>query len=176
MSTNTRVASLSRIGLLADQIYAQLQGTVDGHCARVDFFDRNDAVALCQHLIQAHAASGITFRILATRDSSNRSDGILLTTDEAIEIRNRKRECLCLFVPSDLVDAAYSSLANSFALIDGRTLYGTVLKRITKLLLQDAQKGLRCVSRGTLKASYEQRLDLAATVQSQGDTGEIWGF
>src|SRR5438876_7089180 len=161
--------STIRTELLADEIAGQLQGTTDGHCARVDFLERMEAMAICQYLAKKHARKDISFHLLTTRDAAKQTDAIFITTDEAIEIRNRKRGRLCLFIPSDLVDAAYSSLANSFALIDGQTLFESALKKETKKLSQDAQRIIRFVSQGTLKASYEQRLDFAVIAQIQED-------
>jgi hypothetical protein len=148
---------------LSDAIIMHLNGTTDGHCARVDFLERSEAIAVCQYLAQNGGGQDIAFRILATRNTFDRNDSIFITTDQAIEIRNRKTERLCLFIPSDLVDAAYSSLANSFALIDGRKLHAALLKRIMRQLPDVAQKVIRAISRGTLQASYEQRLDFAIT-------------
>src|SRR6266567_4298589 len=162
-----------RIELLAQEIDRQLRDTTEGHCARVDYLERSEATALCRYLAQAHAEEDIAFRILTVRDSSNQRDAISLTTDEAIEIRNRKHGRLCLFVPSDLVDAAYSSLANSFALIDGRELHETALKHVMRFLPDEAQKVLQAVRRGTLKASYDQRLDFGLAAQELAQHGEL---
>src|SRR6266568_8403993 len=112
--------SIIRAELLADEITNQLQHTADGHCARVDFLERIEAMLLCQCLEEKCAGENIAFRLLTTRDASDQMDSIFISADEAIEMRNRKSGRLCLFVPSDLVDAASSSLSNSFALIDGR--------------------------------------------------------
>src|SRR6266571_1033678 len=165
--------STIRTELLADEIAGQLQGTTDGHCARVDFLERMEAMAICQYLAKKHARKDISFHLLTTRDAAKQTDAIFITTDEAIEIRNRKRGRLCLFVPSDLVDAAYSSLANSFALIDGRELHETALKHVMRFLPDEAQKVLQAVRRGTLKASYDQRLDFALAAQELAQHGEL---
>ena len=162
-----------RVELLAQEIDRQLINTTEGHCARVDYLERSEATALCHYLVQAHTGEDIAFRILTVRDSSNQRDAMSLSTDEAIEIRNRKHGRLCLFVPSDLVDAAYSSLANSFALIDGRKLHESVLKHVRKVLPDEAQKVLQAVMRGTLKASYDQRLDFALAAQELAQHGEL---
>ena len=165
--------SALRIELLANEIINQLQDTRDGHCARVDFLDRSEAIAICQYLMKEHAEKDIAFHILTTRDAPDQKNTNFITTDEAIEIRNRKQGRLCLFVPSDLVDAAYSSLANSFALIDGRKLHEAVLKGILKRLPDEAQRVFRVVSRGMLLASYEQRLDFAMAALELAQTGEL---
>src|SRR5579884_2898698 len=167
-----------RITLLAEEIERQLQGTTEGHCARVDYLERAEATELCYYLDQAHAGEDIIFRILTVRDAGKPRNTLALTTDEAVEIRNRKEGRLCLFVPSDLVDAAYSSLANSFALIDGQTLFEAVLSKERRKLSQDAQRVIRFVSHGTVRASYEQRLDYAIAARMLGDDDplglELW--
>jgi DNA phosphorothioation-dependent restriction protein DptH len=164
--------STKRIELLAYEIYAQLQGTANGHCARVDYLERGEATELCQQMRQEHAGTDIAFHILARRDSSEKRDPFFLSIDEAIEIRNRKRSRLCLIVPSDLVDAAYSSLANSFALIDGRKLQEAVLRRVMKQLPDNAHTVLNAVRRGALQAGYGQRLDFALAALALAQTGE----
>ncbi len=158
---------------LSNEIAAELNGTTEGHCARADFLERAEAIAVCQYLAQKSAGQNITFRILTTRDAPDHNDSMFITTDQAIEIRNRKKERLCIFIPSDLVDAAYSSLANSFALIDGRKLHTALLKRIMRQLPDVAQRVIRAVSRGTLRASYEQRLDFAITALELARAGEL---
>ncbi len=158
---------------LSDEIAAQLNDTTEGHCARADFLERAEAIAVCQYLAQKTAGQDIAFRILTTHNAPDRDDLMFITTDQAIEMRNRKKERLCLFIPSDLVDAAYSSLANSFALIDGRKLHAALLKRIMRQLPDVAQKVIRAVSRGTLQASYEQRLDFTITVLELTQAGEL---
>jgi DNA phosphorothioation-dependent restriction protein DptH len=162
-----------RVDLIADEINKQLQGTADGHCARVDYLERPEAIALCQYLQELHTQDDIAFRVLASRDGVQRNDLMFLTTDEAVEIRNRKRGRLCLFVPSDLVDAAYSSLANSFALIDGRKLHEAVLRRLMNRLPEEALAVLRNVRRGQLQASYDQRLDFALVAEELAEEGQL---
>src|SRR5260370_17647528 len=76
--------------------------------------------------------SDLVVRVLASRDQEIVDTSLFISTDKAVEIRNRKQGRLCLFVPSDLVDAAYSSLANSFALIDGQTSLSQLLKKRRK--------------------------------------------
>src|SRR5258708_35816634 len=167
-----------RTQLLADEIVARLEGTTEGHCVRVDFLEREDALNICRYMTLQTQESGRVVRVLAGWDQEIAHTSLSITTDKAVEIRNRKQGRLCLFVPSDLVDAAYSSLANSFALIDGQTLFESALKKETKKLSQDAQRIIRFVSQGTLKASYQQRLDFAVNAQIQEDDEllglELW--
>src|SRR5437879_8665528 len=96
----------ARATLLADVISQEMVNTEAGHCARVDFLERDEAIEVCRNLIACHGNDGLTARILAPDASASH---LFITTDEAIELRNRKRTRLCLFVPTDLVDAAFSS-------------------------------------------------------------------
>src|SRR5260370_18994202 len=83
--------SIIRTRLLANEILAQLRGTTDGHCARVDFLERTEAISVCQYLFQDLAGQDLAFHILTTHQSLDQKDGLYITTDKAIEIRNRKR-------------------------------------------------------------------------------------
>src|SRR6266566_6027867 len=119
-----------QVELLAHVIVGRFKDTETGHCARVDFLDRAESLNICRYIMQQQLARGVVFHILVSNEAHMKTDPIFITADKAIELRNRKQERLCLFIPSDLVDAAYSSIANSFALIDGRTLHAVVLKRV----------------------------------------------
>lgn len=152
-----------RTQLLANEIFGKLKDTSEGHCARVDFLSRDEATALCRFMLQCPEAAQVMLHVLKAKDDNLSTTGIFITTDEAIEIRNRKQGRLCLFVPSDLVDAAYSSLSNSFAILDGRTLQSNVLRRIRHTLLDSAQQVLGFVVR---RASLEQRLDFAVAAHN----------
>ena len=127
---DTSQVEMIQVELLAHEIVALLKDTEPGHCARVDFLDRSEAKCICQYIKQQQLAQGVAFHILVSNEAETKIDTIFIITDKAIEIRNRKQKRLCLFIPSDLVDAAYSSIANSFALIDGRALQCVILKRV----------------------------------------------
>lgn len=153
--------------LLASRLVAQLIQTASGHCARVDFLSRAEALQICEHLRLHQFAPDITFHILTSLDADTRADGLCITTDRAIELRNRKQERLCLFVPTDLVDAAYSSIANSFAPIDGRALQAQVLREVLAQLSPELATLVRAVfakARGIPNVSDEQRLEFALAV------------
>ncbi len=173
-----------QVELLSHEIIERLKDTEPGHCARVDFLDRFEAQHICQFIMQQQLAQGVVFHILISNEAHMKADTIFITTDKAIEIRNRKQERLCLFIPSDLVDAAYSSIANSFALIDGRTLHMLVLKRVLAQLSPELLTAARAVFarlRGLFDVSDEQRLDFAlkllGRMQSEETTQiglELW--
>jgi DNA phosphorothioation-dependent restriction protein DptH len=167
--------------LLSNTILKHFEGTGLGHCARVDFLSRPEASEICE--IASHQEPTISFRILVGYSEIDASP-FNITTDQAIEIRNRKQERLCLFVPSDLVDAAVSSLSNSFAIIDSRNLQERVLKQLEHELPKPAdaiRKAVYRQLRGNLRVSSKQKLDFVqaltqhakeATLDQAGS--ELW--
>jgi len=163
------------IDLLAEAIAQELAGTELGHCARVDFLERDQAQSICDTLSKRDGLAQTSFHIL-TRDRHQAANPRYITTDRAIEIRNRKTIRLCLFVPTDMVDAAFSSLANSFALIDGRFLYGKVLRQLLDRLPAQAQKIARDVFaylRPPLRASDGQKLDFCSALEDRASKREL---
>src|SRR5205823_2420812 len=76
----------------------------------------------------------------------------------------------------DLVDAAYSSIANSFALIDGRALHALVLKRVLARLSPELSTLVRAVFarlRSLPGVSDEHRLDFALSLFNCMQSGKI---
>src|SRR5258708_14660126 len=118
-----------RVDLLAREIVDRLKDTEAGHCARVDYLDHATSLGVCASIQRQQLAPDVVFHILASDAAHAKTDPLLILPDKAIELRNRKQGRLCLFVPSHLVDAAYSSIANSFALTNGRDLQNLVLKQ-----------------------------------------------
>src|SRR5712691_8290182 len=102
----------TRIVLLADEILKLFVDTALGHCARVDYLERVEAVETYTAIRNRVALGTLAVRILAGVENRS-ADDLYISTDQAIEIRNRKAQRLCLFVPTDLVDATASSLANA---------------------------------------------------------------
>src|SRR5258708_23082408 len=104
-----------RTQLLADEIVARLEGTTEGHCVRVDFLEREDALNICQYMTlqRQQQESDLVVRGLAGRDQKIADTNLFITTDKPVEIRNRKPRPLCPFVPSYLLEAAPSSPSNS---------------------------------------------------------------
>src|SRR5581483_366121 len=171
----TPQTNMLQVELLAHEIVARLKGAEAGHCARVDFLDRAEAERICHYISQQQLAPGVAFHILVSNAAHIQNSTIFITTDKAIELRNRKQQPLCLFIPSDLVDAAYSSIANSFALIDGRALHAFVLERVRAQLSSELQAVVRAVFarlRGLTGVSDEQRLDFALTLLKRMESDE----
>lgn len=172
MITSTLTDTLV-IEWLANEIIGRLRNTKPGHCARVDFLNRSEAVAICQYIGQQQPGKEVAFYILSSQQAEG--DPLFISTDKAIEIRNRKLERLCLFVPSDLVDAAYSSIANSFALIDGRELHKRALKFVQEQLPPELATTVRAIFarlRGQSTTSDEFRLDFVLSLLKRLEAGQ----
>lgn len=164
--------------LLAESLLARLHGVTHGHCARVDYLTGADAIAVCRALRAAAPASvpDLAAYVLGAAAPSQDAGNLYITTDRAIELRNRKATILCLFVPADLVDAAFSSLANSFELIDGRQLQQDALALLRRELPLEAEQVARTVFtrvRLSPRASDDQRLDFASAAQRHALDGSL---
>ena len=164
-----------RIDILAREILKHFQRTATGHCARVDFLPREEARAVCQHLQTLQPQDNLRVYILANKRQTP-SDDFTITIDYAIELRNRKEERLCLFIPTDVVDATSSSLSNSFAVIDGRVLYDSLLRQLRLGLSEQGQKVVQSVFgqlRGVLKINKEQQISFISAVLEREEQGQL---
>src|SRR6266516_3940524 len=174
MMSQTIQTDAIQVALLAKEIVARMQDTEMGHCARVDYLDLPEAHAICQYITQ-QPSQGVVFHILTSDELQTKTDTLFITTDKVIELRNRKQERLCLFVPSSLVDAAYSSISNSFALIDGRQLHVLIVKQVLAHLSPELASLVRAVFarlRGLSGVSEEQRLDFVLAMLRRMQSGE----
>ncbi|MHB8600359.1 MAG: ATP-binding protein [Ktedonobacteraceae bacterium] len=165
-----------RIDALVSEILRHFDKTEIGYCARVDFLSRQEALEVCKTIAREHNAGRTRFLILSTEHNPADSDTIFISTDQAIELRNRKLERLCLFIPSDSVDAAFSSLANSFAVIDGRKLHDSVLKRLKTLLPEHVRTSISEVLRqvrGSLTISKGQQIDFVCSAIERSERDEV---
>lgn len=161
--------------ILAGMILKRLEGTSLGHCVRVDFLGMQEALALCERLSARGSELNLAARILV-RGTDETVDEFAITTDRAIALRNRKQTRVCLFVPADMVDAAFSSLANSFELMDGRELHTRVLRELLAQLPSEAQQIWRAVLprlRRPLNASVDRQLEFVGALHSLGEVGTI---
>jgi Predicted ATPase len=165
----------TRVELLADNILAYFKNVQPGHCARVDFLSTTEASAICQ-TINERQQNNIAAYVLTKQGMQQSTIANTITVDKAIELRNRKQETLCLFIPSDLVDAAYSSLANSFAIIDGRTIHTRALRQVRAQLPARAEQFVRATFhqlRGMFSVSDDQKLDFAIAVLQRAEAAEM---
>src|SRR5690348_12979214 len=164
--------------LLADALLTRLHDAARGHCARVDYLTSADAAAVCRELrvVAPRALPDLAAYVLVAGAPDQDAEHLYITTDRAIELRNRKSAILCLFVPADLVDAAFSSLANSFELLDGRQLQREALTRLLRGLPDEAAKTVRTVFtrvRISPRASDDQRLDFASVARHRDLGGSL---
>src|SRR5258707_12761415 len=99
-----------RIQLLGDEIFVRLEGTTEGHCARVDFLEREDALNICRYMTlqRQQQESDLVVRVLAGRDQEIADTSLFITTDKAVEVSNSNQGRLCPFVPSTPVSDAYT--------------------------------------------------------------------
>lgn len=152
------VESLSRV------IGEHLVSADPGHCLRIDHLSREDSLALCGHLRQAVDASDVDAFVL---DRDLNEDEYLIPPERAIEIRNRKATRLCLFIPSGFVDAAASSLANSFAEFDLEDAFRRVASELLGQIPEAVRTALvqvRAQLRGATGISPEEWADYVSTV------------
>jgi len=173
MSTVTQGSRL--YDLLADGVVRAMTGTDDGHCARVDYLSAEEAEAVCRSL-RARSAEFTSYVLGEGADQSGANADLYCTTDVAVEMRNRKRGRLCLFVPIGLVDATISSLGNSFAGIDGRTLYGDAEQHILRELAPSTRATVDAIKRqlrGTARTSQGARLDFILAAERHQHAGTL---
>src|SRR5260370_7439966 len=99
-----------RTQLLADEIVARLEGTTEGHCVRVDFLEREDALNICQYMTlqRQQQESDLVVRVLAGRDQEIADTSLFITTDKAVYIPHPKQEHPCLFLPSHPTKSSYT--------------------------------------------------------------------
>ena len=148
-----------RYRLVASLVLDAFDGVGAGHCARVNFLDRAEALSICSVMRDTVAPDQLDIWVLAPANGDR-----TITSDRAIELRNRKLRPLCLFIPPDIIDSAASSLANSFAGIDGRDLY-TVARKQAETETTDPQvpaavRQVLTSLRGRLKPGERDALNL----------------
>lgn len=152
---------------LADAVLREFATTEIGHCLRVDYLRADDAQDACRLLRELAGQAEIRAHVL---EAPGVDPELAISTEEAVELRNRKTCRLALFVPAGLVDTTASSLTNSFASFD--------LDRCFKLCsaslldrLPDEISGLvrQCLGalRGTARPTAEARADYLAAVSEQ---------
>lgn len=145
--------------LVASLVLDQFDSVGAGHCARVNFLDRAEALAICAVMRDTDAPDRLDIWVLAPANGD-----LAITSDRAIELRNRKLRPLCLFIPPDIIDSAASSLANSFAGIDGRDLYTAARKQAetetTDPQVPAAVRQVMASLLGRLKPGERDALDL----------------
>src|SRR5260370_4788238 len=94
------IMSDRRTQLLADEIFARLEGTTEGHCVRVDFLVREDALNICRYMTLQlqQQESDLVVSVRANRNQQIAESGLIITTDKTVQIRNLNHVRLILFV------------------------------------------------------------------------------
>ncbi len=163
--------------VLADELSGAITEAMDeasiGHCLRVDNLDGVVAADLATRL-----TGRPTFKVGVLGD---RPDGLVITAEQAVEVRNRKTVRLCLFVPSDRAESSSSSLGNSFAVFDVDAAMRGAVKRIIARLPDEVRPivesvvGLRrAMPRPTVEELATYASAVAATPSLEAVGSELW--
>lgn len=158
---------------LADFLKQELERAALGHCLRVDHLSGDDGLSLCEKIRPYLSADACAFVLGSGADRSD----TFIRPERAIEIRNRKRAKLCLFVPSDFVDAAASSLVNSFAAFDLPGCFRKIVDQLLDKLPEDVRAVVRracAVLRGRARPAPEKEAGYVSSV-SENPTVERAG-
>ncbi len=149
---------------LAKQLHERLQDGGPGFCIRVDYLGREDAGQVCAKLRMMCMEDDEAFVLSADPHSDHE-----LSPEKAIEIRNRKQLRLCLFVPVGVMDAAASSLTNSFGCFDLAEFWKEASNDLLAGLpsaIQPAVRRVLTTLRGAIAATSEQRVDYLGAVSA----------
>jgi DNA phosphorothioation-dependent restriction protein DptH len=148
--------------LVADHLEARIQGYAAGHCVRVDDVSAAQANALVGALRSRVSAEEGDIWTLSAADPTDRS----LSSERAIELRNRKRRPLLLLVPAGEGYAA-SSLDNSFERISFVDLVSVAsLQLRQELAATEVEGGLRALwGLGRAWISIEEWADFLAAIR-----------
>jgi len=147
---------------LVAELTAEFEDKQVGHCVRVDHLSAEDGLACCRAL-QEQLPEGVAAYVL----SHDRQDALHVPADKAIEIRNRKRTSLCLFVPATLQDAAVSSLGNSFSPFDLPLFLRTLADGLRVQIPDDLSEMVGAVLRqlkGSARVPVEDVIDFLSAV------------
>lgn len=107
--TNMQTKTAEKFEALATDLLEFLKSRSLGHCCRIDYLSEADAREFCR-VCRTMAPDAMEFFVV---DNSSKDD-LSITFDKAVELRNRKRSVLTLFVPPDIRAGAAGSLKNSF--------------------------------------------------------------
>ncbi len=151
---------------LARTVVRSLDDAEVGYCLRVDHLDAEDATTLCRMVRDGITSRAMEAWVLTT---AGEGDGLEITPERAIEVRNRKQVRLALIVPAGIMDVAASSLTNSFASFDLQDFWRETAKDLLSGLPENLQSLVRRVlttMRGVMVPHIEQQADYLAAVAS----------
>ncbi len=151
---------------LAQALVENLEGAAVGYCLRVDHLNSKDAAALCRKMREQISSPTIEAWVLGT---TALGDALEITSERAIELRNRKQVRLALLVPAGVMDVASSSLTNSFASFELQSFWREVAKDLLTGLPEELQAMVRRILatlRGVMAPRIEQQADYLAAVSA----------
>lgn len=161
--------------LVADHLEVRIRDYAAGHCVRVDDVSATQAPALVDALRDRVSAHDADVWTLSTDGVTKRD----LSSERAIELRNRKRRPLVLFVPAGEGHAA-SSLDNSFERISFVDLVSAAAHQLRQdLAASDLEEDLRTLwGIARLWLSIEEWADFLAALTLDQSTQclgrELW--
>ncbi|NSW58743.1 MAG: type IV secretion system DNA-binding domain-containing protein [Armatimonadetes bacterium] len=156
---------------LVEALAEELAGKELGHCERLDYLSREEALYACKRL-RGLAPENVQAFVLG--DGHNGETAI--TSDRAIELRNRKGSVLCVIVPADNRDPAASSLGNAFKPFDVQGFLRDLADRLRRDLDPDFATVVRVVReqfRGRSRPSTEHEVEFLDTVSRCASVDEI---
>lgn len=156
---------------LVEALAEELAGKELGHCERLDYLSRDEALYACRHLRESASDPVQTFVL------GDGGDGDLgITSDQAIELRNRKGSVLCVIVPADNRDPAASSLGNSFKPFDVQGFLRGLADRLRSELRPEFTEAVRVIRqqfRGRSRPSTEHEVEFLDRVRQCSSVEEI---
>ena len=147
---------------LAEVLGSDLRSKEIGHCVRVDYLSRIDAIAACSAL-QALGIHDLEALVIAREPADAREADV----DRAVELRNAKSCRLCVFIPIGFSEAASSSLANAFSPFDLKGFLKAFAEELRDQLpssLRDYVTEMRRRFRGLLRPQVEEEIDYYAAL------------
>src|SRR5258708_18239986 len=81
-----------RTQLLANEIFTCLKGTTEGHCVRIDFLERAEAINICQYMIHSSKEPDLVIHVLTSRGGEVLPSPLFFMKDVAIVITNLKQQ------------------------------------------------------------------------------------
>lgn len=147
---------------LAKALGSDLSSKEIGHCVRVDYLSRTDAIATCSAL-QALGIPDLEALVVARKPEEECEADV----DRAVELRNAKSCRLCVFIPTSFSEAASSSLANAFSPFDLEGFLSAFADELRSQLpssVRDYTTEIRRRLRGPLRPRVEEEIDYYAAL------------
>lgn len=156
---------------LVEALAEELEVKDRGHCERLDYLSREEAVYVCRALRQV-LSEGIQAFVLGEQEN----DELGITSDQAIERRNRKESVLCVIIPADNRDPAASSLGNSFKPFDVQGFLRSLAEQVRRELPREFADLVRLVReqlRGRARPPTEHEIEFLDMVRRCSSVEEI---